>query len=185
MGESLTGRLLVASPKLVDPNFARTVVFICSHHDEGAFGVVLNRPVEELEIGAHLPQWEPFLAPPRVAFAGGPVEKSMAIGLGGTDAGAPGAGWTPIDSGIGLVELGRSPGDLDTEPAHLRIFSGYSGWAAGQLEAEIAEDAWFVVEHEPGDVFTANPGSLWRDVLKRQPGRLAMFAYFPTDPASN
>jgi putative transcriptional regulator len=65
------------------------------------------------------------------------------------------------------------------------VFAGYSGWGAGQLEREIEEEAWFVVDADPADPFSDNPETLWRDILKRQRGRLAMFAYAPKDPQVN
>ena len=69
--------------------------------------------------------------------------------------------------------------------AALRVWTGYAGWAPGQLEEEIAQDAWFVVDAVESDVTTAEPSELWRAVLGRQPGTLAWFANFPDDPAQN
>ncbi len=82
MAASLAGKLLVATPSLVDPNFARTVVLICEHNAEGALGVVLNRPMEHATIGEHLPAWAPFVSTPPVIFQGGPVEPATALALG-------------------------------------------------------------------------------------------------------
>lgn len=84
-----------------------------------------------------------------------------------------------------MVDLG---GDLDGIRSHLdrvRIFAGYAGWGAGQLEAELADGAWFVVDADPEDALSALPGGLWRFVLRRQPGRLSLVANFPTDPSMN
>jgi putative transcriptional regulator len=184
--ESLAGKLLVAGPKLVDPNFQRTVVLICSHDEKGAFGLVLNRPLEGATVGEHVPAWVEHVAEPAVVFQGGPVEATVGLGLalGREPDDAP--GWTPVVGRVGLVDLGRPPGSegsADIERA--RVFAGYSGWGAGQLEAEMADEAWFVVDVHPGDAFTPDPGRLWHDVLWRQGGKLAMFAFFPQDPTVN
>jgi putative transcriptional regulator len=80
---------------------------------------------------------------------------------------------------------------LRTSPRELpgleaaRVFVGYTGWGAGQLESEIEEGAWFVVDVKETDPFTANPDTLYREVLQRQGGQLAMFAYFPPDASQN
>lgn len=179
MAEFYAGKLLVATPKLLDPNFFRTVVLICSHDENGALGLILNRPIEEVDVGEHLPEWRPLAASPEVVFAGGPVEPSAAMALASP---AP-AG--PILDGLGLADLSRSPGELSPGPRTVRVFAGYSGWAAGQLEAEVADDAWFVVDARPGDVFSNEPGRLWHTVLRRQRGELGMYAFFPPDPAAN
>ena len=74
---------------------------------------------------------------------------------------------------------------MDLTVERMRIFSGYAGWGGGQLEGEIAQDAWFVVDAQPDDVFTESPESLWRDVLLRQKGDVRMYARFPEDPSLN
>jgi putative transcriptional regulator len=177
-GQWLAGGLLVASPVLVDPNFHRTVVLILQHDGDGAVGVVLNRPSGE-PVRRHLPAWEPLLLDPPVVFVGGPVEPSMAIGVLRTD---DPADPTPL-SGVGLIDLADEPGDLLV--GEVRIYSGYAGWAAGQLEAEIEEGAWVVVPALPDDVFSVSPADLWARVLRRQGGRMAMLATFPPDPSWN
>lgn len=184
MADSLAGRLLVASPKLVDPNFARTVVCVCAHDADGAMGVVLNRPLPGVEVTEHLAEWRGALGGPATAFAGGPVEPSAALALGRIRGAAPGTRWTLITARLGLVAL-RSEADDLGGLEEMRIFLGYAGWGAGQLEAEIAEEAWFVVAAAESDPFTRAPDTLWRDVLLRQGGQLAMFAYFPMEPGLN
>ena len=183
---SLAGRLLVATPKLLDPNFLRTVVFLCFHDERGAFGLVLNRPLESAPVREHLPEWSEAAARPAVIFSGGPVEPSHAFGLARLrpTAEAPESGWTPVSDGLGIVDLSR-PAELLTAVSAVRIFSGYSGWSAGQLEGEIEEGAWFVVDLHPEDPFSEQPESLWRDVLRRQRGDLALFAHAPLDPRVN
>ncbi len=181
---SLTGWLLVASPALDDPNFHRTVVLVCAHEEGGAFGVVLNRPLEA-DLLDHLPQWRHLASSPAVIFFGGPVGTDGAVGLGLTRPGAAGEGWTAVTDRLGLFDLGRAPEEMAGSLERFRVFSGHAGWTAGQLEAEIERESWFVVDSEPGDPFSREPQRLWREVLRRQPGRLAMFADFPVDPAVN
>jgi putative transcriptional regulator len=175
--DRLAGRLLVASPVLLDPNFVRAVVLLLQHDEEGAVGVILNRPTEE-PVERHLPEWTNHLEEPPVVFLGGPVEPSVAIGVARTD--------TPADAelpGVDLVDLGSDPaGQLD---GGVRVFSGYAGWGAGQLEDELAEGAWLVLNAWAEDVFSEQPEDLWSQVLRRQGGRIAMLATFPFDPSLN
>jgi putative transcriptional regulator len=86
---------------------------------------------------------------------------------------------------VGSVDVGLDPGDLGFPVEALRVFVGYAGWGPGQLEGELEEEAWFVVPTEASDPFAERPEDLWRDVLRRQRGRLAMFANFPPDPTAN
>lgn len=175
----LTGKLLVASPALTDPNFNRAVIFLVRHDaHEGAFGVVLNRPIEEVSVLEQLPAWAGFAAEPGYVFRGGPVDPRVAFGLGRYPENAS----PRVESvlpGIAVVDLSEvPPGESALE--RVRIFSGYAGWSAGQLESELKESAWFVVDAQASDLFTREPETLWRDVLKRQQGGLAIFAHFPT-----
>jgi putative transcriptional regulator len=185
---SSTGRLLVAGPRLVDPNFVRTVVFICRHDDDGALGVVLNRPTG-LPVADALPGWVEALAPPHVVFLGGPVQPDMAVALALLAAEQAGRGdseeWTPIDDRLGLINLSASPADELGSLERLRVFAGYAGWAAGQLDFEVSSGDWWVLPAEGEDPFTAAPGGLWRRVLRRQAGPVALFADFPPDPSLN
>lgn len=177
------GRLLVATPLLDDPNFARAVVLVLEHGGEGAFGVVLNRPTD-VTVAEAVPDWESVAAAPAVVFGGGPVSPESVIALARGRA-TGGDGWIPVLGDLGTVDIGRDPADVGAEVHSLRIFVGYAGWAAGQLEAEIDVGAWFVVDARTDDAFTTKPAELWRRVLRRQRGRLAMFAWYPTDPETN
>lgn len=185
VAESLAGKLLVATPGLEDANFRRTVVFVCLHSAEGALGLVLNRPLPPAAIAEHVPAWERYVTPPVVVFVGGPVERTAALALALAHGDTPESGWTPLSDRIGLLDLGREPGEVGGSLAALRIFSGYAGWGAGQLDGEVEAGGWFVVDALPGDAFSAAPESLWREVLRRQPGQLAMFAHYPDDPSAN
>ncbi|MFR9673876.1 YqgE/AlgH family protein [Streptomyces sp. TR06-5] len=189
---SLTGRLLVASPVLSDPNFDRAVVLLLDHDEEGSLGVVLNRPTP-VGVGDILDAWAALAGDPGVVFQGGPVSLDAALGVavvpsGGGPAGdgAEGPlGWRRVHGAIGLVDLEAPPELLAAELGSLRIFAGYAGWGAGQLEDELAEGAWYVVESEPGDVSSPDPERLWRSVLRRQRSELAMVATYPDDASLN
>lgn len=186
---SLTGRLLVASPVLSDPNFDRAVVLMLDHDAEGSLGVVLNRPTP-VGVGDILGAWAELAGEPGVVFQGGPVSLDAALGVAVVPSGRgrPGrgpAGWRRVHGAIGLVDLEEPPELLAGELGSLRIFAGYAGWGAGQLEAELAEGAWYVVDSEPGDVSSPDPERLWRSVLRRQRGELAMVATYPDDPSLN
>jgi len=185
VSNSLAGRLLVATPKLTDPNFHRTVVFLCMHDENGAFGLVLNRPLEAMSVSDTIPAWSEHVSTPALVFLGGPVEPNSAIALGRSATGAERDGWTCLTGSTGLVNLEADPEELMDSLEAVRVFAGYAGWGAGQLEGEIKEDGWFVVEAEPADAFTEEPEHLWSAVLKRQRGKLAMFAFAPADPSVN
>ncbi|GAA1932081.1 YqgE/AlgH family protein [Streptomyces sodiiphilus] len=180
---SLTGRLLVATPALADPNFDRSVVLLLDHDAEGALGVVLNRPTP-VGVAEVLRPWAELAGEPGVIFQGGPVGLDAALGVAAVPGAGP-LGWRRVHGSIGLVDLDAPPEVLAAEVGSLRIFAGYAGWAAGQLERELEEGAWYVVESEPGDVSVPEPESLWRAVLRRQRGTLAMMATYPEDPSLN
>lgn len=184
MTESLRGRLLVALPELSDPNFARTVILVLQHDEDAALGVILNRPTG-LDLVGTLTAWERIVVPPVQVFSGGPVGRGVAIGLARSDTRDEGAGWAPLFSGLGTVELGSSPDDLGVPVAAVRIFVGYAGWGEGQLDGEIESGAWLVVDAEPDDAMSKTPETLWSDVLSRQPGSVAWLARYPDDPNLN
>jgi len=193
--ETFATHLLVASPRLEDPNFARRVILILEHGEHGALGVVLNRPggvgVDEV-----LPQWHPMATPPAELFTGGPVARNAVIGLArlriGEDSGngrmTPPEGWRPLIPDahpVGTIDLGAGPGAVAEAIIGVRLFSGYAGWDAGQLEDEIGDGSWYVVRAEPGDPVSADPEGLWQRVLRRQGGSLAVVSGYPIDPSTN
>lgn len=179
------GRLLVAGPPLEDPNFRRTVVFMIEHTEEGALGVVLNRP-SPIDLADAVPQWADLAANPPAVFIGGPVEQGAVLGLGRLVAEDPPEGLTPVHAGIGVLDLEADPVRLVGDVGGVRLFTGYSGWGPGQLEDELAMGGWFVVDAEPDDVTTTEPDDLWRAVLRRQPDDdLARLALFPDDLSAN
>ncbi len=181
---SIKGSLLVATPLLDDPNFRRTVVLVLEHDDEGALGVVLNRP-SEVEVGSALPEWGDRVVRPEVIFVGGPVSQGGVLGLARAAADDVGPGWNPVlPNGIGSLDLDLAPDEIGPfEPA--RVYSGYAGWGAGQLEAELAEHAWWVVDARHEDLFASDPDTLWTRVLARSDDNLPLFAHFPPDPSLN
>lgn len=184
------GRLLVAEPALADPNFARTVVYLIDHDDDGTLGVVLNRP-GTIDVGDVVPDWAPHATAPAVVFVGGPVRPEGAICLARrrppddrTSADTP-AMFQPLTGNLGLIDLHQDPDEVVVDVDAVRVFGGYAGWSAGQLDAELAAGGWFVVESADADVFAADPGHLWRSVLARQHDVLRAVAQFPEDPIVN
>jgi putative transcriptional regulator len=179
------GDLLVATPALLDPNFDHTVVLLLDSDEDGALGVVLNRP-SVVPVGEVLPGWHEIASSPDVLFQGGPVstDSALAVAASGRAVGEP-AGFRRLYDDVGIVDL-----DTPTEVAapalsRLRVFAGYAGWAADQLREEISTGSWYVVPSLPGDLFGADAAGLWRRVLRRQPGELAWASTRPLDPNLN
>lgn len=179
-----TGRLLVATPALAEGVFARSVVLVLDHDEDGALGVVLNHPTP-LPVAEVLPPWAGHAVRPDVVFQGGPVAVDSALGLAVTAAEGEPLGFRRLYARTGLVDLDAPPQVLAPELSSLRIFAGYAGWAAGQLEDEVRDGSWFVLDAAPGDAFSEDPADLWRAVLRRQPSQLAFVASFPDDPTLN
>ncbi len=184
MNRTLTGALLVATPVLTEPRFDRTVILLIAHEANGALGVVLNR-VSEVPVRGVLREWADLASEPSTVFTGGPVAPEAALCLALLSSGHP-EGWTPIDGGLlGTVDLAGSPARLERQVERLRVFAGYAGWGAGQLEAEVAQNAWVVVPALPDDPFSDQPSTLWRRVLRRQRGLIGAMATYPPDPSLN
>ncbi len=183
MFESHRGQLLVATPELGDPNFDRTVVLLLEHTADGAVGVVLNRPSETdlADAGTDWGGWDALAAPPGVIFVGGPVARTAVIAVAHTaDAQVP--GFQPVlGDSVGIVDLTTAPEGVDA----VRLFAGYAGWGGGQLEAEISAGGWFIFDALPSDPLSGDPEELWAAVLRRQGGRIALFASCPPDPSLN
>ena len=176
---------------LDDPNFDRSVVYMVEHHDEGALGLVLNRPSGE-ELVDPLEGWVTAQSAPSTVFSGGPVEPDALIALarlehrvtaGSTDDDT--SYLAPLTGDIASADLAADPALVIGQINALRVFRGYAGWEPGQLEAEIESGSWIVVDSESSDVFTDDPEALWRRVLRRQPGRLGWLAEAPDDLAWN
>ncbi len=156
-------------------------MLLFEHGDSGALGTVLNRPTEE-SAAEHLPAWADLIAEPAFVYIGGPVRNEIAVGVAEWPSDED-AGEASLFSGVGFIDL-TDPPEPDTAPIRVRVFSGYSGWDAGQLEVELAVDSWFIVEPVVDDVF-GDPVDLWARVLRRQPGRLSLYAQYPDDLSLN
>lgn len=189
--ETLTGHLLVATPRLADPNFARCVLLVLDHGVHGALGVVLDRP-GGVSVDEVLPQWQPLATTPAEVFTGGPVARNALIGLVRRrtvreEDDTP-AGWRVLvdhERPVGTVDLSADPTQMADEVEGARLFSGYAGWDTEQLEGEILEGSWYVVRAEARDPISADPEGLWRRVLRRQGGALALVSGYPPDPLVN
>ncbi|HWG24125.1 YqgE/AlgH family protein [Actinospica sp.] len=185
----LTGRLLVATPLLVDPNFDRAVVLVLDHDTDGTLGVVINRPTT-VPVHEVLPAWSELAGPMPMVFQGGPVALDSALGLAELRALPRGEdpdplGWRRVHGDLGLVDLDLPPELLAAEISAFRVYAGYAGWSAGQLERELGQGAWYVIDAAPADAFTLSPELAWRTVLRRQRGGLALLSTFPDDPELN
>jgi putative transcriptional regulator len=179
--ESLRGKLLVASPALVDPNFARTVVFLTEHNDEGAMGIVLNRP-SAAPVEAVVPELAE-IANGEPVYVGGPVQPEALVLLADFIDRAAAAWIVVADVGLASADVGLE--DLAEAVRRGRVYAGYSGWGPGQLEAEMEVDSWIVEPPMPAELFPEDPATLWSDVLARKGGQYALIARMPADPSQN
>lgn len=184
------GQLVVATPQLDDPNFARTIVLLLqADDDDGALGLVLNRP-SGTDVAEVLPGWAALACEPGVVFTGGPVQPQAAICLGHKKVDGPLLGsYAELEGvpggSVGTVDLDSEPSELATAVSEVRVFAGYAGWAAGQLESEVADGAWYVIDALPADAFAVRPDQLWQHVLRRQGPPIAFAASYPADPTLN
>lgn len=181
------GSLLVSATDLTEPTFRRTVVYIVEHTDSGSFGVVLNR-LSDTPVDAMLPQWSQLAPDPKVLFVGGPVHRSSALCLGALRIGMQAEDVPGIRHVAGRVVMV----DLDADPHHIahyvegvRIFAGYAGWSAGQLDGELRNDDWMVVSALAHDVLAAPYPDMWARVLRRQPLPMALLATHPHEVERN
>ena len=180
-----SGMLLLATPALRDPNFVDTVVLLLDVNDEGALGVVLNRPSHVL-VADVLESWCDVVAEPEVLFRGGPVGTDGALAVAQLrDPRDPPVGWRPVAGLLGMVDLDTPIELVDGSLSAMRVFAGYAGWGAGQLVGEVEEGSWYVVSGQAADAFRGDTSGLWRDVMRRQPGMLAWHVNRPVDPDLN
>jgi putative transcriptional regulator len=181
--ESLRGQLIIAAPTLVDPNFARSVVLIAEHTDEGAMGLVLNHPATTL-VDEAVPDLAWLAGDDERVWVGGPVAETAVIVLAEWDdvrlAGAL------VDGDLGFVGTDADePDQLDGAIRRARVFAGHAGWGPGQLEEELAEEAWIVEAPRREEIFCADPDGLWAAVLRRKGSRYALLSTMPPDPTLN
>jgi putative transcriptional regulator len=182
MAQSLAGQLLLASPALLDPNFRRTVVLVGVHNDEGALGLVLNRPSE---VSAHdaVPQLLEAVGDGEPIYVGGPVQPSSVVLL--AEFLDPALAGTLVVGRIGFPAADADVDELADMTARTRVYAGYAGWGEGQLDAEVERGDWIAHGAVADDVFTAAPDGLWRSVLERKGGSYALMARMPLDPNMN
>ena len=176
----LQGKLLVSSPSLVDPNFRKTVVLIAHHDEEGALGLVLSRPSDVAAVEA-VPVLDGLPGADDPVFVGGPVQPEAFMVLAEFEDVDEAA--APIIDGLGFMPADAEPGDLAIK--RLRLFAGYSGWGSGQLEDELEDDSWIVVDAAADDAFADDPDVLWRTVLQRKGGAFSLMENMPFDPGLN
>ncbi len=181
--DSLRGKLLLASPTMSDPNVARSVVLIAEHTDEGAMGLVLNRPAETT-VGEAVPNLAWLADEEAQVFVGGPVAETAVIVLAEFD--RPEMAGALVDGDLGFIGTDADePDQLEGAVRRARVFAGHAGWGPGQLEDELAEDAWIVEPPRREEVFTAEPDDLWAAVLRRKGRRYALLSTMPPDPSLN
>ncbi|HWC24969.1 MAG TPA: YqgE/AlgH family protein [Solirubrobacteraceae bacterium] len=178
----MRGQLLIAGATLPDPNFARTVVLICEHSEEGALGLVLNRP-GELVVGEAAPELAELVGPDAAIDSGGPVQPHALLVLAEFD--DPSQAGIAVVGNVGLVGDSSDIAELVDGTRRMRVFAGYAGWAPGQLDAELANDDWFVAPAGVDDIFNPDAEELWRRVLSRKGGHFALVARMPIDPSVN
>src|SRR4051795_4322949 len=182
MSSSLQGKLLVASPALSDPNFARAVIAIANHDEDGALGIVLNRP-SETEVVEAVPELDGVVHDDEIVYVGGPVQPASIVVLAEFEDPAEAA--FLVVGGIGLVSDRTGLDRLGVATARRRVYAGYTGWGPGQLEAELEREDWIVEPAQPQDVFAAEPAELWGSVLQRKGGQFRLLARMPVDPSVN
>ena len=193
--DPVAGDVLVASVLLADGVFNRTVVLVLDCDEDGALGVILNE-ISQTRLDSVLPEWVSAVSKPQLLFHGGPVSPNGAICLASVaSADEEPPGWRRLfdsanseggrDLSVGLLHLDTPIEIVAGAYRDLRIFAGYSGWAAGQLQAEIAEGMWHVLKADYADIFGAEPLDLWRQVLRRQQSTLALFSTWVEDPDLN
>jgi putative transcriptional regulator len=180
--DDLRGKLLVSHPKLAERSFSRTVVLVAAHDEAGALGLIINRPtaLTVAEVAAPVAQ----LPCDGLIYEGGPVEPDGLVVL---------ADFLPsiedqleIDGTLGLVRSDNGPpSEVAPHIDRCRVYAGHAGWAPGQLESEIEEQAWLVTPRVPGDLFGEEADRLWLRVLERLGGSFAQLAHPPEDPRAN
>jgi len=175
VGDSYRGQLLIAAPSLFD-YFRRTVVLVIEHNDEGAMGVVLNRPSETLVVEA-VPALAEIADSEELMRLGGPVAPEAVVALG--DFADPGEAGKEVVAGLGTIDPDAPHDSL----RRLRVYAGYAGWAPGQLDGEVEQGAWIVEDATPEAPF--HDGDIWSDTLRRKGGGYRLLATMPEDPSVN
>jgi putative transcriptional regulator len=177
------GRLLVASRRLVDPNFAETVILVVAHGPAGAMGLVVNRPTR-VPLSVLLPDVEELRGRSDTVFAGGPVDVGRVFLLVRSREPPPGATRVFGDTyASGSVQdLRRALGESQSA-SRFHVYVGYAGWGAGQLEAEVARGDWHVAPADAETVFEREPSRVWTDAVARWEGQWTRTPGPPRRPA--
>lgn len=179
--KSLRGRLLISNGGLFDPNFRHTVVLVGEHNADGALGVVLNRPLD-LTVEEAVPPLAGVVRPGECLYQGGPVQPSSPVLL--AEFVHPEMADLHVFAGVGFL-VGDVPAEVRPEMLRARVYAGYSGWGPGQLEREMTEDSWIVADPVVDDVFTDEPESLWKRILRRKGPGYRRLSEMPFDPRTN
>lgn len=179
---SSRGKLLIASPALIDPNFARSVVLMAEHTGDGAMGLVLSRP-SDAEVAVAVGELGGIVAPGDLVYDGGPVQTSAVMVL--AEFNDPSSSAAVVLGDVGFLPSHGDPEVLADGLRRTRVFAGHSGWGPGQLDAELEEGSWIVVEARIDDVFAPDPDELWGEALQRKGGAFALLARMPVDPSVN
>jgi putative transcriptional regulator len=179
--DSARGQLLIAGPGLLDHNFWRTVVLVVEHSDEGALGLVLNRP-SETTVGEAVSELGELLDVDDPLYVGGPVQPSALIVLAQFDRPAEAALIAFED--VGVLAGGAVDDPVDGVRSS-RGFVGHAGWGPGQLDSEVERGDWILEPARTEDAFTEEPLDLWQTVLTRKGGSYALVARMPPDPSVN
>ena len=179
--KSLQGQLLISCGAMADPNFRHTVVLVGEHTSAGALGVVLNRPLD-VTVSEAIPPLGDLVPPGDALFQGGPVSPSQPVLL--ADFVDPEDADLLVFGSVGFL-IGDIPAGAATGLRRARVFSGYAGWDAGQLEGELAQDAWIVEPARREDVFVDDPELLWPRVLRRKGPQFDLLSRMPYDPSMN
>jgi putative transcriptional regulator len=183
MAESLRGKLLLASPTLLDPNFVRTVVLIAEHTEEGAMGLVLNRPAASTVIEA-VPDLAWLTGEDEQVYVGGPVAETAVIVLAEFD--RPDVAGALVEDDLGFIGTDADdPEALEGAIRRARVFAGHAGWGPGQLEGELEEEAWIIEPPLREEIFSEDASGLWASVLRRKGRRYALLSTMPLDPSLN
>jgi putative transcriptional regulator len=177
VSESLAGQLLVAAPQMGDW-FHRAVVLVVEHSEDGAFGLVLNRP-SEATVGEAAPGLPDAIGEEHVIHLGGPVAPDSVTAIG--EHADPADSAKLVLGAVGMIDLEHPP-----ELGRIRVFAGYAGWSAGQLDEELADEAWIVEDARLEDLFADEEElDLWSEALERKGGMYPLLARMPADPSLN
>lgn len=179
--KSLQGQLLISGGGMSDPNFRHTVVLVGEHTSAGALGVILNRPLG-VSVAEAVPPLQELVPPGDALFQGGPVQPAQPVLL--AEFLDPEDADLLVFGSIGFL-IGDLPPGTASALRRARVFSGYAGWDAGQLEGELEQEAWIVDPAREEDVFVDDPELLWSRVLRRKGPEYDLLSRMPYDPSMN